>query len=196
MNMVCFFLIKMGEIKMTIVLVFAVIYLAKIEPLLKKKANFRTKKLIDIFRYVTLYILVITCFSEYKIWLCLITAFSMVSSTVQLCIYMKIKDKKETDDFRMVLISCTVELFVSMALTYYTLYMINPNWFQVNDISLNTVGQKLFEFIYLTFSILTTYSSGIIVLTGIIPRIFQIFHTIIALTVLAKTLSLIFNKKE
>ena len=181
---------------MTVVFVFVVIYLAKIEPLLKKNANFRTKKLIDIFRYVALYILMVTCFSEYKIGLCLITAFSMVSSTAQLCIYMKIKDKKETDDFRMVLISCTVELFISMALTYYTLYVINPSWFQVNGIPLNSVGQKLFEFIYLTFSILTTYSSGIIVLTGIVPRIFQILHTIIALTVLAKTFTIIFHKDE
>lgn len=74
--------------------------------------------------------------------------------------------------------------------------MINPNWFQVNDISLNTVGKKLFEFIYLTFSILTTYSSGIIILTGIVPRIFQIIHSILALTLLAKTFTLIFNKDE
>ena len=92
--------------------------------------------------------------------------------------------------------SCTVELFVSMALTYYTLYVINPNWFQVNDVLLDSVWQKLFEFIYLTFSIVTTYSSGVIVLTGIVPRIFQIFHTIIALTVLAKTLNLIFEKEK
>lgn len=190
------FLNKMGDLKMTIVFVFVVIYLAKIEPLLKKNANFRTKKLIDIFRYVTLYILMIACFSEYKIGLCLITAFSMVSSTGQLCIYMKIKDKKETDNFRMVLISCTVELFISMALTYYTLYVINPNWFQVNGIPLDSVVEKLFEFIYLTFSILTTHSSGIIVLTGIVPRIFQILHTIIALTVLAKTFTIIFHKDE
>lgn len=190
------FLNKMGELEMVIVLVFVVIYLAKIEPLLKKNADFKTKKLIDIFRYVTLYILMITGFSKYKICLCLITVFCMVSSTVQLCIYMKIKDKKETDDFKIVLISCTIELFISMALTYYTLYVINPNWFQVNGIPLNSVGQKLFEFIYLTFSILTTYSSGIIVLIGIIPRIFQILHTIIALTLLAKTFTIIFHKDE
>ena len=115
---------------------------------------------------------------------------------MQLCIYLKIKDKKENNNYRMIIISCTVELFVSMALTYYTLYVINPNWFQINNISLNTVGQKLFEFIYLTFSILTTYSSGIIVLTGIIPRIFQMLHTILALTLLAKTFALIFHKNE
>ena len=181
---------------MTIIFIIILIYLLSIEPYFKKKADFKTKKLIDIFRYITLYVLMITCFSESKIVLCLITAFCMVSSTVQLCIYLKIKDKKETNNFRMVLISCTVELFVSMALTYYTLYMINPNWFQVNDISLNTVGQKLFEFIYLTFSILTTYSSGIIILTGIVPRIFQIIHSILALTLLAKTFTLIFNKDE
>ena len=181
---------------MTIVFIIILIYLLGMEPYFKKKADFKTKKLIDIFRYITLYVLMISCFSGNKIVLCIITLSCMVSSTVQLCVYIKIKDKKETNNFRIVLISCTVELFVSMALTYYTLYMINPNWFQVNDISLNTVGQKLFEFIYLTFSILTTYSSGVIVLTGIIPRIFQVFHTIIALTVLAKTLSLIFNKKE
>ena len=106
------------------------------------------------------------------------------------------KDKKENENYIMVLISCTVELFVSMALTYYTLYVIDPSWFQVNGIPLNSVGQKLFEFMYLAFSILTTYSSGIIVLTGIIPRIFQILHTILALTLLAKTFTLIFCKDE
>lgn len=163
---------------------------------LKKKANFINKKLIDIFRYITLYIWAIICLSEYRISLCLITAFSMLSSTWQLHIYIKMKDKKENENYMMVLISCTVELFVSMALTYYTLYVIDPSWFQVNGIPLNSVGQKLFEFMYLAFSILTTYSSGIIVLTGIIPRIFQILHTILALTLLAKTFTLIFRKDE
>ena len=182
---------------MTIVFtVILMVYLIGIEPYLKKKADFRKEKLIDIFRYITLYFFAIICCSERNILLCLLTSFSMISSTVQLCIYLKIKDKKENNNYRMIIISCTVELFVSMALTYYTLYVINPNWFQINNISLNTVGQKLFEFIYLTFSILTTYSSGIIVLTGIIPRIFQMLHTILALTLLAKTFALIFHKNE
>lgn len=182
---------------MTIVFtVILMVYLIGIEPYLKKKADFRKEKLIDIFRYITLYFFAIICCSERKILLCLLTSFSMISSTVQLCIYLKIKDKKENNNYRMIIISCTVELFVSMALTYYTLYVINPNWLQINNISLNTVGQKLFEFIYLTFSILTTYSSGIIVLTGIIPRIFQMLHTILALTLLAKTFALIFHKNE
>lgn len=172
------------------------VYLLGIEPYLKKNADFRKEKMIDIFRYITLYFFAIIFGAEDKILLCVLTSFSMISSTVQLCIYLKIKDKKENNNYRMVIISCAVELFVSMALTYYTLYVINPNWFQINDISLNTVGQKLFEFIYLTFSILTTYSSGIIVLTGIIPRIFQMLHTILALTILAKTFTLIFHKDE
>ena len=172
------------------------VYLLGIEPYLKKNADFRKEKMIDIFRYITLYFFAIIFGAEDKILLCVLTSFSMISSTVQLCIYLKIKDKKENNNYRMVIISCAVELFVSMALTYYTLYVINPNWFQINDISLNTVGQKLFEFIYLTFSILTTYSSGIIVLTGIIPRIFQMLHTIRALTILAKTFTLIFHKDE
>ena len=172
------------------------VYLLGIEPYLKKNADFRKEKMIDIFRYITLYFFAIIFGAEDKILLCVLTSFSMISSTVQLCIYLKIKDKKENNNYRMVIISCAVELFVSMALTYYTLYVINPNWFQINDISLNTVGQKLFEFIYLTFSILTTYSSGIIVLTGIIPRIFQMLQTILALTILAKTFTLIFHKDE
>lgn len=177
-------------------MIILMVYLLGIEPYLKKKADFRKEKMIDIFRYITLYFFAIIFGAEDKILLCVLTSFSMISSTVQLCIYSKIKDKKENNNYRMVIISCAVELFVSMALTYYTLYVINPNWFQINDISLNTVGQKLFEFIYLTFSILTTYSSGIIVLTGIIPRIFQMLHTILALTILAKTFTLIFHKDE
>ncbi len=177
-------------------MIILMVYLLGIEPYLKKKADFRKEKMIDIFRYITLYFFAIIFGAEDKILLCVLTSFSMISSTVQLCIYLKIKDKKENNNYRMVIISCAVELFVSMALTYYTLYVINPNWFQINDISLNTVGQKLFEFIYLTFSILTTYSSGIIVLTGIIPRIFQMLHTILALTILAKTFTLIFHKDE
>lgn len=181
---------------MTIVFIIILIYLTGIEPYLKKNASFKTKKLLDIFRYIMLYIVMISCFSENKIGLCLITAFCVLSSTIQLCLYVEVENKKETDDFKMTLMSCTVELFVSMALTYYTLYVINPNWFQVNDVLLDSVWQKLFEFIYLTFSIVTTYSSGVIVLTGIVPRIFQIFHTIIALTVLAKTLNLIFEKEK
>ena len=92
-------------------------------------------------------------------------------------------------------ISCTIELFISMALTYYTLYTINSNWFEINGILLNSVEQKLFEFAYLAFSIVTTYSSGIIILTGVVPRIFQIIHTVIVLTVLAKTLKLIFSEE-
>lgn len=177
-------------------MIILMVYLLGIESYLKKKADFRKEKMIDIFRYITLYFFAIIFGAEDKILLCVLTSFSMISSTVQLCIYLKIKDKKENNNYRMVIISCAVELFVSMALTYYTLYVINPNWFQINDISLNTVGQKLFEFIYLTFSILTTYSSGIIVLTGIIPRIFQMLHTILALTILAKTFTLIFHKDE
>lgn len=186
----------MRELKMVIIVVLGVVYLVKIEPLLKKKADFRTKKLIDIFRYIILYVLMISCFSQYKVPLCFMTVFCMISSSVQLFIYVKMKDKKETNNFKMVLISCTVELFISMALTYYTLYVINPSWFQVNDILLESSGQKMFEFIYLTFSILTTYSSGNIILIGIVPRTFQILHTIIALTLLTKTFTLIFHKNE
>lgn len=172
------------------------ISLGVIKSLLKEKAGFKLKKIFDIFRYILLYITMISCFSEHKIWLCIITSFSMISSTFQLYEYTKIKRRQDTDDYKMILISCTIELFVSMALTYYTLYIINPNWFQVNGILLNSVRQKLFEFAYLTFSILTTYSSGIIVITGIVPRIFQIIHTIIGLTLLVKTLDLVFAKEK
>lgn len=191
--MICSF--KEENVKMTIGFVILFIYLS-IEPLLKKKANFKIKKLIDIFKYIMVYIIMICCFSENKIYLCFITMIIMLSSTGQLYVYMKIKDKAETDNFRMILISCTVELFISMSLTYYTLYVINPNWFETNEILLDSIGQKLFEFVYLTFSVLTTYNSGVIVLTGIIPRIFQIIHTTIALTLLAKTLNLILQKKN
>lgn len=168
------------------------ICLCVLEPLLKKKASFKIKKIIDIFRYIILYIAMISCFSKNKILLCIITTFCMVLSMAQLYTYTKLKRRQDTDNFKIVLISCTIELFVSMALTYYTLYVINPDWFQVNGLLLNSVGRKLFEFLYLTFSILTTYSGGIIVLTGIVPRFFQIIHTIITLTLLAKTLNLVF----
>lgn len=181
---------------MAIIFMVLLIYLCILEPLLKKKVSFKYKKVIDIFRYIIMYIVTISCFSENKIWLCIITAFSMISSMAQLYVYTKLKRKQDTDSFKMILISCTVELFVSMALTYYTLYVINPDWFQVNGLLLNSVWQNMFEFAYLTFSILTTYSSGIIVLTGIVPRIFQIFHMIIAFTLLAKTLNLVFTVEK
>ena len=109
--------------------------------------------------------------------------------------YLKLGNIKGNSNFRWVLISCTIELFISMALTYYTLYTINSNWFEINGILLNSVEQKLFEFAYLAFSIVTTYSSVIISLTGVVPRIFQIIHTVIVLTVLAKTLKLIFSEE-
>ena len=136
---------------MTIIFVAVLVYLVSVEPFLKKKVDFKSRKLIDIFRYITLYVVMVACFSEYKIELCVITTFCMVSSTIQLYMYTKIKNRRETYNFRIILVSCTVELFISMALTYYTLYVINPNWFQVNDVLLDSVGQKLFEFIYLTF---------------------------------------------
>ena len=138
---------------MTIVFIIILIYLTGIEPYLKKNASFKTKKLLDIFRYIMLYIVMISCFSENKIGLCLITAFCVLSSTIQLCLYVKVENKKETDDFKMTLMSCTVELFVSMALTYYTLYVINPNWFQVNDVLLDSVWQNYLNLFILHFNI-------------------------------------------
>lgn len=86
---------------MTIVFIIILIYLTGIEPYLKKNASFKTKKLLDIFRYIMLYIVMISCFSENKIGLCLITAFCVLSSTIQLCLYVKVENKKETDDFKM-----------------------------------------------------------------------------------------------
>ena len=57
---------------MTIVFtVILMVYLIGIEPYLKKKADFRKEKLIDIFRYITLYFFAIICCSERKILLCL-----------------------------------------------------------------------------------------------------------------------------
>ena len=40
---------------MTIVFIIILIYLTGIEPYLKKNASFKTKKLLDIFRYIMLY---------------------------------------------------------------------------------------------------------------------------------------------
>lgn len=180
---------------MTIKYALLVFYLLSINILQRKAKNFKQEKLIDIFRYILLYVIMIVCFSDDKICLCFIMFFSMISSTAQLYVYLKLRNIKGNSNFRWVLISCTIELFISMALTYYTLYTINSNWFEINGILLNSVEQKLFEFAYLAFSIVTTYSSGIIILTGVVPRIFQIIHTVIVLTVLAKTLKLIFSEE-
>lgn len=181
---------------MTIIFIVGLIYLGVIEPILKSKAEFKTRKIIDIFRYIMVYVVMVSCFSERLVLLYVITTVYMISSTAQLYTYTKLKSIQDTENFKMILISCAIELFVAMALTYYTLYMTNPNWFQVNDLLFNSVWKNMFEFIYLTFSILTTYSSGIIVLTGIVPRTFQIIHTVIALTLLAKTLNLVFSKEK
>lgn len=162
----------------------------------KRKVMFRWKKIIDIIRYIAIYVLIISFPLDDKFFLILITTVSMISSIGQLFAYLKIKDRKQNENFQVILLSCTVELLVSMSLTYYTLYVINPDWFLISNISLNTIGERLFEFFYLTFSVVTTYSSGIIVLTGILPRLFQIIHTIIALTLLAKTFRLIWNKEN
>lgn len=165
-----------------------------IESFCKKRMTFKWKKIIDIIRYVTIYTVIILFSLNNRYFLVLVTAMTMISSVGQLCAYLKIKCRKQNENFKIILLTCAVELLVSMSLTYYTLYIINPDAFLINDISLSTVSEKMFEFFYLTFSIVTTYSSGIIILIGIVPRIFQVIHTVIVLTLLAKTFGLILNK--
>lgn len=53
------------------------VYLLGIEPYLKKNADFRKEKMIDIFRYITLYFFAIIFGAEDKILLCVLTSLSV-----------------------------------------------------------------------------------------------------------------------
>ena len=72
-------------------LLYTSIYLLSINILQRKAKNFKQEKLIDIFRYILLYVIMIVCFSDDKICLCFIMFFSMISSTAQLYVYLKLE---------------------------------------------------------------------------------------------------------
>lgn len=163
---------------------------------IRKYVGFRNKKYLDMFKYITIYIIAVLFLNDQILIVCIIGVVCTISSVLQLILFTNKENKNRNEYFSIILVTCLIEYLVSMALTYYVLYMINTTWFEITSVYLNNSWQYLFEFIYLTFSVLTTYSSGNIALVGIVPRIFQMFHVIFALTILAKTLNLVLRKNE
>lgn len=87
-------------------------------------------------------------------------------------------------------LSISIMFIISMALIYSSLYRLNNSWFTISDINIIKPWEICFEFLYYSFSLLLTYSSGTIVATGIIPRIFQICHIGLFILIISRMLKI------
>lgn len=165
----------------------------------KTDREYKLKKILDIFIYIYFYVYLIFANSLNFIeinWIFGFSIFESVLGILPLVEYKLCPERIRTTCLKYTLISCVVEFIISMPLTYFALYIINSTWFEIGSTKMNTVPEYIFEFIYLTFSIITTYNGGNIVACGIIPRIFQMIHIILIVTIIGSCANILLKDNK
>lgn len=146
--------------------------------------SFFKKKIVDILVIITHYCTIASLYgalSKNKIVLIIAIVSSMFNFYIfasQLPIFVKyIKVLHGKNEMAMV-ISTTIGMLFSIAEVYFLLFMINQNWFIIEETISNSTVKTAFEFIYYTFSVSITYSGNGIEINGIIPKIAQMLHVL------------------
>ena len=146
--------------------------------------SFFKKKIVDILVIITHYCAITSLYgalSKNKIVLIIAIVSSMFNFYIfasQLPIFVKyIKVLHGKNEMAMV-ISTTIGMLFSRAEVYFLLFMINQNWFIIEETISNSTVKTAFEFIYYTFSVSITYSGNGIEINGIIPKIAQMLHVL------------------
>lgn len=75
-------------------------------------------------------------------------------------------------------IGIVVGLFFSIVEIYFSLFMVNSDWFVIDESIKNNALKTAFEFIYYTFSVTITYSGSGIEAIGTLPKILQMMHVL------------------
>ena len=92
-------------------------------------------------------------------------------------------------------ISIVVGLFFSIVEIYFSLFMINSDWFVIDESITNNALKTAFEFIYYTFSVTITYSGSGIETIGIVPKILQMMHVLFFYIFAGDTILQLINKE-
>lgn len=167
---------------------------------LKNEKRYKVKKVVDVFFYIATYIMIIwwnTVDSNmlyFKPEVILVVSVSMYFlGIIPMFRFLKEKENKRINVRKYTLFSLFSETIVAMSLTYYSLYLMNPDWYIIGDLKLDSVISIAFEFIYFTFSLMLTYSGGELSACGIVPRVFQMIHVFLFMICLGEIASRIFK---
>ena len=114
-----------------------------------------------------------------------ICVFNIVSSvlnfwtfTSQIPLFRKCLIGKLSKEQLVIVISVSMGMFLSLAEIYFSLYIINPDWFNISKNTACDSYRTAFEFIYYTFAVTITYSGSGIEAIGVIPKIVQMLHVL------------------
>lgn len=155
--------------------------------------NFFMKKIVDIVVTVVHFLVLVAL---YSIWaddkgviaektITSMIIVNIISSCLNFCVLApqvsffkkNIRHIHGKEDKAMI-ISVVVGLFFTMTEIYFSLFMLNSEWFLVDKTITNNALKVAFEFIYYTFSVTITYSGSGIEAVGIVPKVFQMMHVL------------------
>jgi len=172
--------------------------------------NFLMKKIVDIVAMVVHYLVLVALYSflidnndvinekasmSMAIVNMLGSCFNFYTLASQIPFFKKNISHIHGKEDKAMIISVVVGLFFTIAEIYFSLFMLNKDWFCINESIANNALRTAFEFIYYTFSVTITYSGSGIEVVGIIPKVFQMMH-ILFFYIFAGEAILMLLKKE